>query len=321
MVMINFALSSISFCLVSLLQNQPIVLQPAVLNYLQRFGHTVNSLIDVQPWHVLTSTVGFQHNETHIHQVVEDYSHNREHVSIVHVDDTLHTLAVCTSILDVHDRNTLLATAIRLTESYDRNQWSFKHIPDQNLSCSCVFSALDRELMWIFSDLSGTTPVFYSMVDHFPATGKRESIVTTDVLLALQLGFDELTPVGSRQSVALNMATGYVNYIAHFAEKQPKIATKTRYHHQDIELFSNRFLSLTTEAIDTAFLSIPASPRFSVFNEFDELFWMSKLSDCLMRKKQIERHTRIVPPTVLQIQYDFFPEDFRRLLGKNVAGV
>ncbi len=77
------------------------------------------------------------------------------------------------------------------------------------VDASCVLVDTTKQIMWAISDITGSTPLWYSLSTlpaEKDAIGGNKFIITSDLIGARRLGFTDLTPLGSGQLLAIDMS-------------------------------------------------------------------------------------------------------------------
>ena len=146
---------------------------------------------------------------------------------------------------------------------------------------SCILADIETSILWVFSDVSASNPVWYSFVDSNEQP--LNFAVSTDLLIASRLGFplDSFSTFGSGQIVSVNMLTGTINFVGHFqSDDESRYKQTSPNSESHIDLFAPTLLS---SAMDSILASLgESSNSTTIFSEIDPLDSASQLMDCAL---------------------------------------
>ncbi len=280
-----------------------------VLSYLNVTNQFVEDDIVLNGYHYVSTVL--KPYEDPPFGVEQTFDHDTSSHATIHFHDSKVTVS-CLSIME-EDSSKLSEAARDLARAFDLHQSSLTTAPDPTSSYACTVLSPERHMAWIYADLAGITPIFFALPTSFSQTNRKEAIITSDFLFGYQLGFDDLTAVSPGQIVGIDLKTQDI----HFIHQSP-----SKYHR-----FGNALKEKVTieEIIDMTLESAQASvnkyvsdntswnDQHIIVAEVDEMFWTSKLLDCMLDRRQIERLVRITPPLVLDPQFDALPPRLKHL--------
>lgn len=99
-----------------------------------------------------------------------------------------------------------------IIKDYNTNVGRQDWTPNHNGTFTCTIHDSIRNVLWLASDLAGSSPIWYSMDT---VENGRRIIATTDLVLAVALDFKQPTPLGPGQIIAIDLSTMDIIRILH----------------------------------------------------------------------------------------------------------
>jgi len=109
-----------------------------------------------------------------------------------------------------HFEDDIVYSYTQFIESNRSNSGTSDWFPEDLTDASCILFDSKRNYLWLISDLVGASPIWYSIHHSMynPTTQTTDSnriVATTDLILALRLGYKQPTPLAAGQIVAIDL--------------------------------------------------------------------------------------------------------------------